>query len=99
MGELLGSLRLAPALTEAIGTVAAVLTTIAFAPQVIRTWRIGAEGLSWMMLALFGSGVGLWFVYGVLRSSAPLMLANGLTGAQIVLILGIKVWRSGRQRC
>lgn len=77
--------------TETIGTVAAVLTTIAFAPQAIRTWRDGGEGLSWMMLALFGSGVGLWFVYGVLRGSVPLMLANGLTGIQVGFIFAVKV--------
>jgi MtN3 and saliva related transmembrane protein len=99
MEDLLHSLRFGPALTEAIGTVAAILTTIAFAPQVIRTWRIGAEGLSWLMLALFGSGVGLWFLYGMLRSSGPLMLANGLTGAQVLCILAIKLWRGGRVGC
>ena len=87
-------------LTEAIGTVAAILTTIAFAPQAIRTWRVGGEGLSWMMLLLFGLGVGLWFVYGVLRNSVPLILANGLTGVQVLLIFAIKVCgaRPERQR-
>ena len=87
-------------LTEAIGTVAAILTTIAFAPQAIRTWRVGGEGLSWMTLLLFGLGVGLWFVYGVLRNSIPLMLANGLTGLQVLFIFAIKVCgaRPERQR-
>jgi len=80
--------------TDTIGTVAAVLTTIAFAPQAIRTWRDGGEGLSWMMLALFGSGVGLWFVYGLLKNSGPLMLANGLTGLQVGFICGMKVRRA-----
>ena len=37
------------------------------------------KGLSWMMLALFGTGVGLWFLYGLMRMSGPLMAANGLT--------------------
>ena len=44
-----------------------------------------------MMLALFGSGVGLWFVYGALKHSFPLMLANGLTGLQVGLIFAIKL--------
>jgi len=77
--------------TEAIGFWAGILTTIAFAPQVIRTWRLGGDQLSWAMLALFGTGVALWFVYGYLRMSQPLMLANGLTGAQILIILALKV--------
>jgi MtN3 and saliva related transmembrane protein len=79
--------------TEAIGFWAAILTTVAFAPQVVRTWRVGGEELSWTMLALFGTGIGLWFVYGYLRMSEPLMFANGLTGLQIFLILGLKLWR------
>lgn len=76
---------------ETIGFWAALLTTVAFAPQVIRSWRVGGNELSWLMLSLFGAGVGLWFVYGYLRSSGPLMVANALTGIQVVLILGIKV--------
>jgi MtN3 and saliva related transmembrane protein len=79
--------------TEAIGFWAAILTTVAFAPQVVRTWRVGGEELSWTMLALFGTGIGLWFVYGYLRMSEPLMFANGLTGLRIFLILGLKLWR------
>jgi len=46
------------------------------------------------MLSLFGTGVGLWFVYGYLQMSGPIMLANGLTAAQVLLILGLKVWRA-----
>ncbi len=79
--------------TETIGFWAAVLTTVAFTPQVVRTWRMGGNELSWAMLALFGSGVGLWFVYGYLRMSGPLMLANGLTGAQVLFLLVLKLSR------
>jgi MtN3 and saliva related transmembrane protein len=93
MGEVLGLFGSISTFTEAIGTLAAILTTVAFAPQALRAWRIGAEGLSWMMLALFGAGVGLWFVYGVLRASGPIMLGNGLTGVQVAFICAVKVWR------
>jgi MtN3 and saliva related transmembrane protein len=84
--------------TEAIGFWAAVLTTLAFTPQVIEAWRTGGEGLSWMMLALFATGVGLWFLYGFLRLSGPLMTANGLTGLQILILLGLKVRHAARFR-
>jgi MtN3 and saliva related transmembrane protein len=87
--------RLAP-YREAIGFWAAVLTTIAFAPQVVRTWRAGGEGLSGITLALFGLGVALWFLYGVLRMSGPLMLANGLTGVQVLFLITLKVRRAFR---
>jgi MtN3 and saliva related transmembrane protein len=82
--------------TEALGFWAGILTTVAFVPQLVRTWRVGGEQLSWLMLSLFGSGVGLWFIYGYLRSSRPLMLANGLTGLQVLFILGLKLWRAIR---
>ena len=80
----------------AIGFWAAVLTTAAFTPQVVRTWRTGGQGLSWTMLTLFGTGVGLWFVYGWLEESGPIMLANGLTGAQVLVLLALKIRRSVR---
>jgi len=79
---------------EAIGFWAAVLTTGAFAPQVVRTWRSGADGLSWITLGLFGVGVALWFIYGVLRMSGPVMLANALTELQVLAIFVLKVARS-----
>jgi MtN3 and saliva related transmembrane protein len=76
---------------------AAVLTTSAFFPQVLRTWRLRSEKhrqeLSWTMLILFGTGVGLWFVYGYFRASGPIMLANGATGILILAIVVIKAWR------
>ena len=43
------------------------------------------------MLALFGTGVGLWFVYGILRASFPIVAANGLTEVQVLAIFAIKV--------
>lgn len=97
MSEVFHSSGMMPVFTEAIGSLAGILTTTAFAPQAIRTWRDGGEGLSWSMLTLFGTGVGLWFVYGILRNSGPVMMANGLTGLQVVFIFAVKVWRR-RQR-
>jgi MtN3 and saliva related transmembrane protein len=86
--------RMSGLMTETIGTVAGILTTVSFAPQAIRTWRTGGEGLSWSMLVLFGTGVGLWFVYGVLRHSNPIMLANGLTELQVLFIFAVKISRA-----
>jgi MtN3 and saliva related transmembrane protein len=82
--------------TETIGFWAAALTTAGFVPQVIETWRSGGRGVSWWMLALFGTGVGLWFLYGLLRMSAPVMVANGLTGLEVLLIVSLKGWRAFR---
>jgi len=80
--------------SEVIGYFAGTLTTIAFLPQVIRTWRTGGQALSGLMLALFGTGVSLWFVYGYLRNSRPIMLANGVTDIQVLVILVLKLRRA-----
>jgi uncharacterized protein with PQ loop repeat len=48
------------------------------------------------MLALFGTGVGMWFIYGILRDSEPLILANGLTGIQVLFIFVLKMQRGAR---
>jgi MtN3 and saliva related transmembrane protein len=93
MQDLFHLLGTSSAITEAIGAVAGILTTASFAPQAVRTWRMGAEGLSWTMLAMFGSGVGLWFVYGLLHHSIPIVVANGLTGLQVAFLFGVKIWR------
>jgi MtN3 and saliva related transmembrane protein len=85
---------------EAIGFWAGMLTTSSFAPQLVRTWRTGGQGLSWGMVILFGWGVGLWLVYGLLVNSPPIIFANGLTELQIVLIAALKMRgrRSGAGR-
>ncbi|HWI19508.1 MAG TPA: PQ-loop domain-containing transporter [Vicinamibacterales bacterium] len=82
---------------EWIGFMAAVLTTVAFVPQVFRTWQMGGRELSWSMLALFGTGVSLWFAYGVVRQSWPLMIGNGLTLIQVAAMAGIKLTAGRRQ--
>lgn len=75
---------------ESIGFAAAVLTTVAFAPQVLRTWKMGGHELSWLMLALFGAGVSLWLVYGWQRASRPLIAANAVTLVQVLAMATIK---------
>ena len=84
---------------DGIGFWAATLTTVSFAPQLVETWRTSGKGLSWAMLGLFGTGVGLWFVYGLSTGSQPVALANGLTGLQILALIAMKLWfvaRPGR---
>jgi len=83
---------------ELIGFAAALLTTTAFAPQVIRTWRLGGHELSWGMLALFGAGLVLWLAYGVARGSAPLVVANGLTLIQVLAMSAVKLRTARRGR-
>jgi MtN3 and saliva related transmembrane protein len=74
--------------TEAIGYIAASLTTLSFVPQVLRTWRLrSAQGISIGMYAIFTSGVALWLAYGVMLGAWPLIIANAATLALALSIL------------
>ena len=78
--------------SELIGYLAATLTTIAFIPQALHTWRLrSAHGVSLGMYAIFTSGVALWLVYGLLLGAWPLIIANAATLALALFILAMKV--------
>ena len=67
-------------LTTAIGLLATILTTLAYLPQAIKTWRTRSTAdLSLPMFLLMTVGVGLWFVYGLIIGDLPLIAANGVT--------------------
>lgn len=79
--------------TMAVGLVAGTLTTVAFLPQLVKTWSSkSAKDVSFGMLAVFCAGVLLWLVYGVLIHSVPVILANSVTLilASGILLLKIK---------
>lgn len=65
---------------QLIGLVAGSFTTIAFLPQVIKTWRSrSAKDLSLGMFSIFCAGVALWLLYGFLVQDIPVIAANVLT--------------------
>ena len=67
-------------LSDLLGIIAGALTTAAFLPQVIKTWKSkSAKDLSLGMFLMFVLGVILWLIYGILIDSLPVMLANGAT--------------------
>lgn len=77
---------------EIIGYCAAFLTTAAFLPQAIHSWRTrDFSGISLGMYSLFTAGVGLWLVYGLIIEKWPLILANALTFALALSILVLKI--------
>ena len=77
---------------ELIGYCAAFLTTIAFVPQALQSWRTkDLSGISLGMYSLFTAGVGLWLVYGLIIEKWPLILANTLTFALALSILFLKL--------
>ena len=79
-------------LTEAIGVVAAVLTTASFLPQVWHSFKTrDVSGISLGMYSVFTVGIALWLVYGLLIGAWPLILANGITLAFALAILVMKL--------
>jgi MtN3 and saliva related transmembrane protein len=79
-------------LYEAIGLVAAALTTFAFLPQVVQTWRSrSTEGLNLAMLTVLATGVALWLLYGLGMGQLPVILANGATLVLVAALLGLKL--------
>ncbi|GHN01620.1 sugar transporter SemiSWEET [Cytophagales bacterium WSM2-2] len=66
--------------SEIIGLVAGSCTTIAFLPQVIKTWKTrSAKDLSLGMFSFFCFGVLLWLIYGIMVNDVPVISANLIT--------------------
>lgn len=77
---------------DMLGYVAAVLTTVAFVPQALKTVRSrDTSGISLGMYVILTSGVALWLVYGLALSALPIILANSLTLPLAATILALKL--------
>ncbi|AJD51594.1 MtN3 and saliva related transmembrane protein [Thalassospira sp. MBR-102] len=76
----------------ALGLLAGSLTTIAFLPQVIRTWRTRSTAdISLVMFLILCTGIALWLVYGLVRGDWPVIIANGFTLVLASTILFFKL--------
>jgi MtN3 and saliva related transmembrane protein len=65
---------------QVLGLLAGSLTTAAFLPQVIKTWKSrSAKDLSLGMFSLFCLGVAMWLAYGLVVNDIPVIAANLLT--------------------
>ena len=65
---------------DLFGFLAALLTTIAFLPQLYKTWQTkSADDVSLVMLILFLTGLFCWIVYGLKIHSIPILVANIIT--------------------
>ena len=78
---------------EIIGTIAAILTTASFLPQVFKTIKSkDTESISFYMYLMFVSGVFCWIIYGFFLNNYQIITANIITFilAGIVLMMKIK---------
>ena len=77
------------------GYFAAILTTAAFFPQLIKTLKTKkADDVSLTTLIMFIIGVLSWIIYGYQISSSPILIANLITLILNLLILISKIYFS-----
>jgi MtN3 and saliva related transmembrane protein len=80
------------AAVELVGYAAATLTTGAFAPQVLRSWRRrSVRDLSAGTLAALALGNVLWLAYGLGTGSGPLAAANAITFLLVAALGAMKL--------
>ena len=77
---------------DVFGFLAALLTTIAFLPQLYKTWQTkSADDVSIIMLILFIIGLICWIIYGLKINSIPILVANIITFIFNFSILILKI--------
>ena len=78
-----------------LGFTAGTLTTLAFVPQVIKSWKSkSTQDVSLAMFLVLCTGILLWLTYGFLINNTPLIVANGfsllLAGSFLIMKLRFK---------
>ncbi|MFM7435841.1 MAG: SemiSWEET family sugar transporter [Vulcanococcus sp.] len=85
--------------TDALGYVAAILTTSSFFPQAVQTLRTrDTAGISLGMYVMFTSGVVIWALFGLITGDGPVLVSNLITALPAGLILHRKILNLPR-RC
>ncbi len=73
-----------------IGGIAAVCTTGAFIPQILKIRRQGGGDLSYPMLFLYLTGILLWLAYGLMLHAAAIIWANAATALLVGIAIALK---------
>lgn len=77
---------------DIVGSVAAILTTLCWLPQVLKTIRTrDTSSISLHMQLAFLSGTALWLVYGAMIGSLPVVAANSVTFVLVSVITAMKL--------
>jgi MtN3 and saliva related transmembrane protein len=67
-------------LMDYTGYAAAICTTSAYVPQVMRVWRTrSTKDISLKMFLVLVTGLALWLTYGFWKGEIPLIAANSIT--------------------
>lgn len=77
---------------RALGYPAALLTTLSFFPQALKTLRSGdTSAISLRMYGMFVAGIALWAIYGFYTGDGPLIVANLVTLVPAGIVLERKL--------
>jgi MtN3 and saliva related transmembrane protein len=75
-----------------IGLLAAAISTLGFAPQVIKIHRTRmTRDLSLGSYILLFAGLFLWLIYGLLLGALPIILGNAIACAMAAYIIYMKI--------
>lgn len=82
---------------EVIGSCAGFLTTVAFLPQAVQTWRSkSVRDISLASYLCLVSGVSTWIIYGTMIGSWPVIIANVVSLAIQLPIVIMKLYYGRR---
>jgi 5'(3')-deoxyribonucleotidase/uncharacterized protein with PQ loop repeat len=86
-----------------IGTIAALCTTGAFVPQIVKIRKQGGKDISFAMLTVYLVGVLLWLIYGLVLHARAVIWANVAATVLVATALVLKLtWnptsKFGKQR-
>ncbi len=74
-----------------VGTMAAVLTTSSFLPQIFKAYRTKKmDDVSPYLMGLFATGTTFWLVYGMFKNDFVIIGANAFGTAFNVILLILK---------
>jgi MtN3 and saliva related transmembrane protein len=79
-------------IADIIGFTAAVISSLAMTPQVIKIYRTKeTHDLSLGAFAALGTGLLLWLIYGALIQSAPVIFGNAVGLSLVLYVIIMKI--------
>jgi MtN3 and saliva related transmembrane protein len=86
------AMHLAGARIDGMGYAAALLTTAAYVPQLVRVLRLrSARDISLPTFIMFALGVVFWLLYGLYTGSRPIIASNSVTLVLAISIIVLKL--------
>jgi MtN3 and saliva related transmembrane protein len=74
-----------------LGLVAALISTIALLPQVIRVWKTkSVKDISMGMFMMMTTSQVMWLTYGILSGETPIVASNSVVLIQTMTLLRFK---------